>query len=341
MAFCVFVLFVAVLFIATFERLSNRPLGFSHRDVLVLSENRWSGVVRVAGRPLDTRAAYFLSVSPAFFETLRIGMVQGRDFRPGDAPPEIDANKQPVPGVGIVNEAFARAYFDGENPVGKQVSVRPRNDLYVSMQIVGLVRDAAYFDVREPMRPTVYVPFEERGNAALIVQTAGDPLALAPTLRREVSRANPDFRVRNIGVQSALVRRQMLRERMLATLSMFFAVVALLLAGIGLYGLLNSAVIQQRREIGVRMALGAGALHVVRRVTGAILGMVSIGVLVGLAGGLAFGRLVEPLLFRVKATDPATLMAPILILTGVAAFAAFAPAIRAVRIDPAQTLRTE
>ncbi len=379
MAFCVFVLFVAVLFVSTFTRLSNQPVGFSQHDVLVietelrrkaqppeiwtqvvdqlrqtpgvesaavsswalLSENRWSGVVRVAGRPLDSRPAYFLSISPAFFATLRIGMIDGRDFRPGDTPPKLDVKKQPAAGVGIVNEAFARVYFDGQNPVGKQVSVRPRNDQYIPMEIVGLVRDAAYFNVREPMRPTVFMPVEQRGTAALLVRTAGDPLALAPALRREISRAHPDFRVHTMAQHSALVDRQMLRERLLATLSVFFAVVALLLAGIGLYGVLNYAVIQQRREIGVRMALGARAADVVRCITGALLVMVSVGLLIGLAGGLAFGRLVEPLLFRVKATDPSTFLTPILILAAVAAFAAIAPALRAVRIDPAQTLRTE
>jgi ABC-type antimicrobial peptide transport system permease subunit len=133
----------------------------------------------------------------------------------------------------------------------------------------------------------------------------------------------------------------MLRERLLATLSVFFATVALLLAGIGLYGVLNYAVIQQRHEMGIRMALGATALHIVRRVTRSVLAMVSLGVVIGLTAGVGFARVVEPLLFHVKATDPATLMSPILILAGVAVIAAFAPAIRAARIDPARTLRAE
>jgi putative ABC transport system permease protein len=156
-----------------------------------------------------------------------------------------------------------------------------------------------------------------------------------------VTQSNAEFRVTNVGTQNAFVQRQMLRERLLATLSLFFASVALLLAGVGLYGVLNYAVIQRRREIGVRMALGARAAHVVRRVTAEMLTPLTLGVMVGLAGGLAFGGLIERILFEVKATDALTIAAPLLTLAVAAALAALPPAIRAVRIDPAQTLRSE
>jgi putative ABC transport system permease protein len=367
MAFCVFVLFVAGLFVATFERLSHRPLGFSHDHILVLETesgsqaqppevwaqvadhvrrtpgvesvalsgwapltgNRWTGAVRVGGHALEARAPYFLDVSPAFFETMRIGLVDGRDFRAGDAPPRMNAQGQPLAGVGIVNEAFARVYFGGQNPVGRSVGVGQRKELDAAMEIVGLVRDASYGTVREPVRPTVYVPAEARSGGSLIVRTAGDPLALAPALRREVSRARAEFHVGDVETQSALVRRHMIRERLLATLSMFFALVALVLAGIGLYGVLNYAVIQQRREIGIRMALGARAVHLVRRITTNVLGIVCLGSLIGVAGGVACGRFVETLLFEVKTTDPGTVLTPILALAVAALVAALLPAIRA------------
>jgi ABC-type antimicrobial peptide transport system permease subunit len=124
-------------------------------------------------------------------------------------------------------------------------------------------------------------------------------------------------------------------------LSAFFALVALLLAAIGLYGILNHAVSRQEREIGIRMALGAHAAHVVRRVTVRVLSAVCVGSLIGLAGGIAFGRVVQSLLFQVKATDLVALATPIAALAAAAALAALPPAIRAVRIDPAQTLRSE
>ncbi|MGH7554092.1 MAG: FtsX-like permease family protein, partial [Longimicrobiales bacterium] len=377
-AFCVLVLFVAGLFVATLERLSNRPLGFSPERVVVLATdvrgarqppeiwaqvvdhlrqvpgvgsvsmagwplltgNRWTGSVRVAGRAVDSRSPYFLDVAPGFFETMRIGRIDGRDFRPGDAPPRLQGDT-PSPGVGIVNEAFARTYFDGQSPVGKTVDALGAKNAIARVQIVGYVRDAVYASVRELIRPTVYVPMEGRSDCALLVRTSGDPLALAPVLRREISRVRSEFRVRNIGLQSALLRHQMVRERLLAALSLFFAIVALLLASIGLYGVLNYSVIQRRREIGIRMALGARSTDLVRRVSTQALGMLCLGSLIGVAGGLASGRFVATLLFEVKSTDVGMVMAPILTLAAAAVVAALPPAIRAVRVDPAQTLRSE
>ena len=383
-AFCLFVVFTAGLFAVTLRNLATRPLGFESDRVSVLeinvsgekqspqvwadvadrvratpgveaaafamwvplSGNGWRAPVSTDGHLGEDDAPYFLGVSPDYFSTMRIGLVAGRDFRIGDTPPTRDG-QQPVAGVGIVNEAFVRAFLDGRNPIGRQVLVRqyrlgPQDrDVEAPMEIVGLVRDAAYREVREPMQPTVFVPNESRNQAALVVRTTGDPVMLGPTLRRTVTRFRADFRVMNVGTQTAFVQRQLLRERLLAMLSLFFAAVALLLAGVGLYGVLNYAVIQRRREIGVRMALGARAVHVVRRIMAELLTPVGAGVLLGLAGGLAFGRLVETILFEVKATDTMSVATPLLTLAVAAGLAAITPAVRAVRIDPAQTLRSE
>jgi putative ABC transport system permease protein len=378
MAFCVFVLFIAGLFVTTFQRLLHQPLGFASENVLLLetnvrdkqpprvwaevgdrlrampgvesvalatwaplSQNRWRLPVLVGARPAEEVSPYFLGISPAFFETMRIGLIAGRDFRLDDTPPRINQRSEPVAGVGIVNVAFARVYFAGGNPVGRQVSVRLGNDVDSPMEIVGLVRDIAYYSVREPMRPTVYLPVEERNQAALVVRAAGDPLALGATLRQEVSRARTDFRVINIATQGDVVSRQMVRERLLATLSLFFAAVALLLAGIGLYGVLNAVVVQKRHEIGIRMALGARPASVIRGVTTDVSIPLAIGAAAGLAAGLVFGGVIESLLFQVKATDPASLATPILTLAVAATLAALQPALRAMRTDPVQTLRAE
>jgi putative ABC transport system permease protein len=379
MAFCVLVQFVAGLFVGTFERLSTRPLGFSHQRVLILQTglrgkkqplttwmqvadhlrqtpgvesvslsgwalltgNRWTGTVLVPGRAVEARSPYFLDVSPGFFETMRIALIDGRDFRPGDAPPRLTELAQPLAGVGIVNEAFARTYFAGQNPLGRSVDVRQSKDLAAPMQIVGYVRDASYGSVREPIRPIVYVPIVDRNAGTFLVRTAGDPLALASILRRDVSQARSEFRVGNVETQSALVQGHMIRERLLATLSLFFALVALVLAGIGMYGVLNYSVIQRRREVGIRMALGARSVHVVRRVTADLFEMVCLGSVIGLAGGLASGRFVETLLFEVKPVSLESALPPILALLAAALLAVLHPAIRAVRIDPAQTLRSE
>jgi predicted permease len=381
MAFCLFVVFTAGLFAVTLRNLSTRPLGFDPDNLAVLeinvagakqpaqvwadvgeriretpgvesaafamwvplSENRWRAPVSVDGRSSGDDSPFFLGVSPAYFSTMRIGLVAGRDFRIDDSTRALEpgAGKPSASVVGIVNESFARTYFEGRSAVGRQVLVRQDRDTDVAMEIIGLVRDATYYDVREPMRPTVYVPNDARNQAALVVRTTGDPIALGPALRRSVTQFRRDFQVTNVATQRAFVQRQLLRERLLATLSLFFAAVALFLASVGLYGVLNYAVIQRRREIGVRMALGARAVHVIRGVTAEMMSPVGIGTLVGLGAGLAFGRLIERILFEVKPTDPLTITAPLLTLAAAAALAALPPAIRAVRIDPAQTLRSE
>ncbi len=381
MAFCLFVVFIAGLFAMTLRNLSARPLGFEPDRVAVLeinviaakqpaqvwaelgervratpgiesaafatwvplSENRWRAPVSTDGHPDTDNSPYFLGVSPGYFSTIQIGLVAGRDFRTDDSARALEPAARPRGGsvVGIVNEAFSQTYFEGRSPVGRQVLVRLGKNTDVPMDIIGLVRDAAYYDVREPMRPTVFVANDARNQAAMVVRTTGDPRALGPTLRRTIGGFHPDFHVTNVATQRDFVQRQMLRERLLAALSFFFATVALLLAGIGLFGVLNYAVIQRRREIGVRMALGAQAAHVVKRVTAEMLTPVGAGVLIGLIGGVAFGRLVQSILFEVRATDAISVAAPLATLALVAALAAIPPALRAVRIDPAKTLRSE
>jgi predicted permease len=328
MAFCVLVLFVAGLFVSTFERLLHRPLGFSTDRILIMDSSasseqpsrvwmqvadrlrEWPGVesvtvspfalltsdrltadVRVPGHDVDERQASMLTVSPRFFETMRIGMIAGRDLRSDDLPPRLDTSQRPVRGVGIVNEMFARAYFHGENPIGRVIDVRQTKDVAAPMEIVGYVHDIVYRDLREPIRPTLYMPIDAVESHAFVVRTAADPLRLATELRREVSRIRPDFRVRTVELQSDAWDWQMHRERLLATLSWFFALVALVLAAIGLYGVLSYTVTQQRREVGIRMALGARPVQVVRRIASGAFAVVLAGLAIGLAGGIACGRL--------------------------------------------------
>lgn len=376
-AFCFVVNLMCGLFVTTFQRLSKQPTGFSAERVLTLetvaktgqpaarwdqvvdhlrslkgvksaalcgwplmSGNAWTSNVWVNGEP-KTFPSYFLTVAPGWFETMRIPLVDGRDFRREDT----------YPSVAIVNEAFAKRYFGGRSPVGR--SFERENDKNMeSTRIVGYVRDARYRDMREAIRPTIFVPFNQKDDKAeglrpndwgtLIVRTAAaDPASLAPLLRQEVPRARPEFRVSNIRTQQELIGQHTARERLLAGLSLFFAILALVLAGVGLYGVLYFSVVERRKEIGIRMALGARAAHVARRVTMDIFAMFAVGGVSGLAAGVMSERFLRSLLYEVKATDAGILAAPALAIFAAAVVAAAAPVMRAVRTDPAETLRPE
>ncbi len=182
----------------------------------------------------------------------------------------------------IVNEEFARAFFNGENPVGKR-SVPRRRGLGASgrqrrFEIVGLVRSARYRNLRQAMLPVAYTNFHDAqgqnyaNSGTFVVRTAAaNPLVPRVLFAQEVSRAQPDFRVTSVQTQQGLIDAQTIRERLLAMLALFFAVVALLLAGIGLFGVLDYSVFQRRREIGIRMAIGAQASEIARRVAFEIL----------------------------------------------------------------------
>ncbi len=199
--------------------------------------------------------------------------------------------------------------------------------------------------------PVAYVPIvrnNDKGelqplrNATIVVRTAGaNPLSLASILRQEIPRARSEFRVRNLRTQQDLIDAQTVRERLLAMLALFFAGVALLLAGIGLYGVLNYSVVQRRREIGIRLAIGAPAGAIARLVALQASAMVAVGAVAGLALGMASVRYIETLFYQVKATDLRMLALPALAVFGAALVAALPAVIRAVRIDPVDTLRSE
>ena len=164
---------------------------------------------------------------------------------------------------------------------------------------------------------------------------------MASTLRQEIPRARPEFRVSNIRTQEELVRSQTIRERLLAMLSLFFAAVALVLAGVGLYGVLEYAVLERRRELGIRIALGAQAGDVAWRVTFEVFAMLVLGSAAGLVLGIASETYVATLLYQIKATDSSILAAPAVTILAVALLAAFPPVLRAIHIDPVEMLRSE
>src|SRR5215472_2719962 len=368
-AFCCVVVFLAGLLLKSFDHLTNQPMGFSSESLLALDVETkpnqspifWNQVaehlrdqpgveqVAIAGWPLLSGTgensfvavngvtasgvlAYFLDISPGWLGTMRIPLVDGRDFRPNDADP----------GVAIVNEAFAEVYFDSKNPVGQWFARGTTR-----LQVVGLVRNARYRNLREPITPTAYVPFrpdhdQPVNSGTLMVRTVGqNPLAIAGLLRSEVPRARPEFRVSNIRTQLEINRSQTIRERLLAALALFFAAVAVLLAGIGLSGVLDYSVLQRRREIGIRIAVGAPASRLASAVTSRLFSMVAMGALCGVGLGLSVAQYADTLLYQVKPSDTDMLIETLLTILLIAAIAAVLPVTRAVRIDPMAVLRIE
>ena len=300
----------------------------------LLNGNGWNGVVSIGGARPAGDLAYFLNVSPGWADTLKIPFIDGRDFRQTDK----------FPGVAIVNQAFARRYFDGADPVGKLFEKVEGDGARTRFQIVGWLRDARYRNMREPITPTAYVPIysQPRSSATFIVRTAApNPAAMAPILRREVPRARPEFRVTNIRTQVEINQSHTVRERLLALLAVFFAMVALLLAGIGLYGVLEYSVVERQREIGIRVAIGAPAGNIARLVTVEIFAMVLAGALAGLALAMASARYIEGLLYQVKPTAAGFLALPSITILAAALLAALPAVIHAVRIDPARMLRAD
>jgi hypothetical protein len=271
-------------------------------------------------------------VTPGFFETLRIPLLAGRTFARRDFDPESS-------GVIIVSEAFAERYFGRDAAVGRMFEGRfSESDTFAPHEIIGVVADARY-DLREPAAPTLYILLPLRSNGTLHVRVAGDPLALASRLRDEVRTANPLFRVTSVTTQSAVVDQTLLRERLLARLSGFFAVVGLVLAALGLYGLLTYSVVERTRELGIRIALGARQLRLIGMVLTDAGRTAVLGVACGLAGGLYLSRFVEALLFEVTPLDLWSLALPVGTLVLTALVAASLPALRAARVDPAIALR--
>jgi predicted permease len=370
-SFSLAMLFVAGLLLQSFGRLANTDLGFA-KDVLLVrveargledpettrmaglqlldrvrsvpgianaslsawplfSQGGWISLVRVAGHESDPFSPPHIPVSPGFFDAMRIRLVEGRDFVPGDAEP-------PEPTAVIVNEAFARRYFGAASPIGR-VYDRTGQGKPIRQEIVGVVTDARLDNPRNLPPPTVYVPL--RGIGTMQVQTAGDALALRAVIDREVRAAHPLFRATEFTLQATLVANTLLRERLLALLSGFFAAVGLLMAAVGLYGVLSYSVVRRTREIGIRIALGArsGAL-IIEVVRDAAL-MTGIGIIVGLAGGVYLAGFVKGLLHEVYATDAFSIAMPVGCLLLTAFLAAVPAARRASRLDPVEALRSE
>ncbi len=372
-AFCVLVLFLSSLFVASFQRLQNRPLGFTTDRLLLLETvagkglppvvwnqtaealrsapgvdavaiSRWpllghiriNSAISINGAPSPT-LGWFMIVSPGWLSTMKIPLVSGRDLRPEDR----------SPGAAIVNETFAKTFFPGQDPLGRTFERGANQPLN---KIVGVIPDVPYDDLREPNPAAFYIPFDEIDDksaprvdfASFVIHTeAQNPLVLANSLRQFIAQRHNGLRVSNVTTQLELFRNQTIRERLIAMVASFFAVVALLLAGVGLYAVLNYSVLQRRREIGIRMAIGSTRTGIVRIVTLDVFLMIVFGACAGIALGFGAARYVESLFYQVKVTDADMIASPTFAILLTAIVATLPAVLRALRTDPTEILRSE
>ena len=317
---------------------------------------RWNGDFRPEGytfKPGEQRDVDFNTVGPRYFETVGIRMMLGRDFTDGDnpafSPDPPDALRRgpapdvPGPHVAIVSESFAKRFFDGRNPIGMHLCLQQEYDAARAYEVVGVVKDAHYFGLREAVEPMVYLPVWRPGPEPkmLCIRTARDDRTIVPEVRRAVTAIDGAIPVLNSRTMQQQIDEDIVVERLIATLSGFFGLLALLLAGIGLYGLVAYTVSRRTREIGIRMALGASRSSVLWLVLRGAIVLVAGGAAIGIPAALVLTRLVRTFLYGVSARDPFTVGGGVAILALVAAMASLVPARRATRVQPTTALRYE
>jgi putative ABC transport system permease protein len=278
---------------------------------------------------------------PRFFETLGMEVVSGRDFTVRDELPA-GATNSTVRHVAAVNQAMARRYFGNADPLGKRFYIQDQPE--TKFEIVSVVQDAKYRSLREAPPPTFYFPFLQNprsGPISFVVRTRSDRRSMMASLLLVVGQINPSIIVKNVRSMSEVLNASVRQERMVAQLGGFFSIFALALACLGLYGVLSFAVVQRKREIAVRVALGAQNRNVLKLVLGQGVKLVLLGSAIGLAGTLITTRFVSSFLYGVSRTDPLTIFCVTLLLLLVATLASWLPARRATKVDPMEALRYE
>jgi putative ABC transport system permease protein len=300
-----------------------------------IGRGSWNEELDVEGYTPKSRgdvSVLYNSVTPGYFDTLRTPLVVGRDFNQYDTPQS--------PSVAVVNESFARRYYGFANPVGKRFRWRPGAKLSAPVEIVGVVKDAKYVSLREKPSPTMFIPEAQvgpRGFANIEIRADTD---VVPPVKAAIEAVNRDISLQ-FAMFSVQIEESLVRERLLATLSGFFGGLALLLAIIGLYGVMSYNVARRRNEIGIRMALGAEQSRVLRMVLGEVGVLVFIGLAIGIAAALATTRFVQSFLYGLTPNDPWVLSSAAAVLALVAVVAGYLPARRASRLDPMTALREE
>jgi len=272
-----------------------------------------------------------IPIGPRYFETLGIPLLRGRDFGLEDS--------EKARRVAVVNQAMASYYFPNDSPIGKRFELGGSG----ATEIIGVVRDSKYDNLREEAQRVVYLPFlqDQLSGMTLVVRAVSNPSSLISAIRHEIHTIDNRLPVFDVKTLEQQVDGSMVQERLIATLSGVFGVLALLLASIGLYGIMSYAVVSRTIEIGIRIAIGASQQSVLWMVLRETLILVLAGIVIGLPGALGTGRLISSLLFGLSARDPGTIVTAILVLLIVAGFAGYLPARRASHLNPVRVLHCE
>jgi len=324
------------------ERLQAVPgvRGVAMSQPALLSGSVSSTGMFVQGRPVpqvrpqdDSFVIKRIVISSGFFDVMGIPLVMGRAITDRDA--------DTAPKVAVINEAAARKFFPNENPLGRRFGTSPEKN--GEIEVVGVLRDAKYDSVRDPAPATMYIPFRQARltNAVFEIRTASAPAGAMGSVRDTVRQIDPNLPLMDVSTQIEQVEQRFAQEKMFAQAYTLFGSLSLLLAAVGLFGLMSYTVSRRTNEIGIRMALGAQRRDVLGMVMRESMLLVGIGVAAGLAAAIAASRFVATLLFGLAPRDPATIVTATAVMIGVAALAGFLPARRASKVDPMIALRYE
>jgi putative ABC transport system permease protein len=322
------------------DRIAALPgvLSLSSAQEPVIADSDRGSNVTVEGEPpalAGTRHVLRNAIGPGHFSNLGIPLLKGREFTRADGTAS--------PKVAVVNESFAKTFLPGADPLARRMKFGAGSDP-LNMEIVAVVKDSHHSGVKEDVQPFVYIPYTQEKNVGALtyyVRTSQDPLTLATTVRNIVGQLDSSLPVDDLRSFEQQIDRQVASDRLIATLAGIFAALAALLAAIGIYGLLAYTVTQRTQEIGLRMALGADGQRVGGMILKDVALLTGIGILLGLPLAYGLGRLMNSMLYGVKAFELLSVASAMVVLLAVALGSAYFPAWRAARVDPLVALRYE